>query len=222
MRVTLGAITLALTLLSGARALEAQQLRADSYRWYFGVQAGGLLFETQTQDRSALPVGGIHALVLGKRIGLSVSIEEGFGSGERSAYADVAAPEGSREVSFDRLRKYMATMLAFPLDGDLEPYLGVGFGILHTVNTRVEGFVTSPDEGWVHSVAAKDLGSTGVGSLLGGVQYRVSPGLVVFGHYQITTSPEDGRLLRGPSHTVAGGVRLGLGRAREDVRGGGY
>jgi hypothetical protein len=58
---------------------------------------------------------------------------------------------------------------------------------------------------------------------------------MAFGQYQITTSPSQkvvtasdgtplavGRLLDGPTHTFSGGLRIGLGSARENVRGGGY
>ncbi|MCL6650166.1 MAG: hypothetical protein K6U89_17790 [Chloroflexi bacterium] len=196
----------------------AQELRPDSHRWYVGFQTGGLLFETQTQSRSTIPFGGAHVLVMAKRTGLVLSVEEGFGKGERSAYADADEPSGARAVTFDRLRKYTATVLAFPLSGTVEPYAGLGFGILHTVNTEVQGFFTSPEDAGMATLLVKDLGSTGIGTVLGGAQYRASPNLVVFGHYQITTSPADGRLLRGPSHTVAFGIRLGLGRARDEVR----
>ena len=43
-----------------------------------------------------------------------------------------------------------------------------------------------------------------------------------FGQYQITTSPSAGHLLRGPSHTIGGGLRFSLGGSKEGVRGGGY
>jgi hypothetical protein len=58
---------------------------------------------------------------------------------------------------------------------------------------------------------------------------------MAFGQYQITTSPSQktvtaadgsllavGRLLDGPTHTFMGGLRIGLGSAREWVRNGCY
>ena len=58
---------------------------------------------------------------------------------------------------------------------------------------------------------------------------------MAFGQYQITTSPGNsrssdddgnpvafGRLLTGPTHTFTGGLRFGLGGARESVKTGGY
>jgi hypothetical protein len=222
MRVSIGALVLALATVGSISALEGQQLREDSYRWYVGAQAGGLWFETQTQTGTMVPVGGLQALIVGKRGGLMLSWEEAFGSGEHSAFGDASAPNGTREVTFDRLRKYAATLMAFPLRSRLEPYLGVGFGILHTVGTEVTGFFTTPEEAASATETAKNKGSTGFGSLIGGAQYRISPIVTIYGHYQITTAPSSGNLLVGPSHTLIAGVRFGLGNAKEGVRGGGY
>jgi hypothetical protein len=222
MRVSIGALALALATLGSMTALEGQQLREDSYRWYMGAQGGGLWFETQTQTSTMVPVGGLQALIVGKRGGLMLSWEEAFGNNEESAFGDASAPNGTREVTFDRLRKYSATLMAFPLRSRFEPYLGVGFGILHTVGTEVTGFFTTPDEAATATETAKNKGSTGFGSFVGGVQYRVSPIVTIYGHYQITTSPKSGNLLVGPSHTLIAGVRFGLGNAKEGIRGGGY
>lgn len=222
MRVTYGALVLALVTFASAPSLGAQQLRSDSYRWYFGVQGSGLLFETQTQKRTFAPLAGVHVLVVGKRGGLLIGVEEAFGDDESSAFGDIDAPNGARTVTFDRIRKYSATLMAFPVNGTMEPYLGAGVGIHHTVNTQVEGFFTSPQEAALSTAVAKDLGSTGFGSLVGGLQFRVTPMTLLYFQYQVTTSPAAEKLLRGPTHTLAGGFRFGLGKAREDIRGGGY
>lgn len=221
MRVSIGALSLVAVVL-GAGSLEAQQLREDSYRWYIGPQAGLLFFQTQTQDFSAIPVGGLHALVMGKRGGVMLSVEEAFGSDEASAYGDPTATNGARGVTFDRLRKYSAALMAFPVRGSVEPYIGLGFGILHTVGTSVDGFFTTPLEAAAAEEEAKNRGSTGFGSLIGGLQGRAGRSAVIFGQYQITTAPSAGSLLDGPSHTLVFGIRLSLGKAKEDIKGGGY
>lgn len=222
MRVSPRALTLGLVLLTAA-PLSAQQLREDSYSWYVGAQGGVLLFESQTQTRTSIPAGGAHALIVAKRAALQISIEEAFGSGEESAFGDPSAPNGTRPVTFDRLRKYSATLMAFPLrNSRVEPFLGLGFGILHTVNTQVQGFFTSPDDAALAQEDAKERGSSGFGSLVGGVQARVSPLFVVFAQYQIASSPSSGQLLVGPTHSIVGGFRISLGGSKEGIRGGGY
>ena len=103
MRVSTGAL-ITLSLFSAA-ALDAQQLREDSFKWYVGAQGGVLMFETQTQFSSSIPSAGMHALIIAKRAGLQLSIDEAFGSAEESAFGDVTAPQGARLVTFDRIRK---------------------------------------------------------------------------------------------------------------------
>lgn len=222
MRVYVRTFTLLAALVGSHGALAAQQLREDSYRWYVGPQAGVLLFQTQTQDYAASPSVGIHMLVMGKRGGVMLSVDEVLGSDETSAFGDASAPNGAREVTFDHLRKYTAALMAFPLRGRFEPFIGLGFGILHTTGTQVEGVFTDPDDAADALAEAKERGSTGFGSLLGGLQYRASRSFVIFGQYQITTAPSDGSLLVGPSHGIVAGFRFGLGKAKEDIKGGGY
>jgi hypothetical protein len=113
-------------------------------------------------------------------------------------------------------------MMAEYFRSRLEPYLGFGFGILHTVGTEVGGFFTDPDDAAAANEEAVNRGSSGFGSLIGGLQYRLSPKLVVYGQYQVTSSPSAGSLLVGPTHTMVAGLRFGLGNAKEGVRGGGY
>lgn len=222
MRVYVRTLILLAALLGGNGALAAQQLREDSYRWYIGPQGGALLFQTQTQDYSAIPSAGLHILVMGKRAGLILSLDEAIGSEESSAFGDATAPNDQRDVTFDHLRKYTAALMAFPLRGRFEPFVGLGFGILHTTGTQVAGAFTDPDAAADALAEAKERGSTGFGSLLGGLQLRASKNLVIFGQYQVTTAPSDGSLLVGPSHGIIAGIRLGLGKAKEDIKGGGY
>lgn len=200
----------------------AQQLRDDSYRWYIAPQAGIMVFETPSQTRSSIPAAGIQAMILGKRGGLIAAVEEAFGDDEASAFAEPGASSGARSVSFDRLRKYSATLVAYPIQARVEPYLGVGYGILHTVGTQVGGIFTDPTAAADAAEAANERGSTGFASFTGGVQARITLRAVLFGQYQITTAPASGKLLMGPTHTLVAGVRLGLGNAKEGIRGGGY
>jgi hypothetical protein len=116
--------------------------------------------------------------------------------------------------------------MAFPIKAAAQPYLGVGFGILHVVNPQVGTAAFQAD--------ATELGSTGFGTFLGGLQFQLGR-FMAFGQYQITTGASNdtiedatgapvafGRLLDGPTHTFSGGIRFGLGSAREKVKTGGY
>jgi hypothetical protein len=233
--VTLGLPVAALALCLGTAQLPAQQPGNRTFQWYIGGQGGIMDFGTPIQGRSQVPMAGAHLLVTARRTGLLLSVEQGFGSNEPTGYTQVVFDTagtvvGSNAVSltFDYLRKYSATLVAFPIKGPLTPYFGIGVGVLHTGGYDVEdGF-------------AREMGSSGFGSLIGGLNFRVSR-FSAFGQYQITTGPTthslvtvagpsenqqtvvtSGTLFTGPTHTFSAGLRFGLGNARERASGGGY
>jgi hypothetical protein len=224
MRMVIRSIpVLALALGLGVAQASAQQPGNGDFQWYIGPQAGVMVFKTPTQNSSAIPVFGGQTLIVARRAGLLISVEEAVGSDETSSYADL---NGTQAVTFNDIRKYSAVLMAFPIKAAAQPYLGVGFGILHVVNPQVGTAAFQAD--------ATELGSTGFGTFLGGLQFQLGR-FMAFGQYQITTGASNdtiedatgapvafGRLLDGPTHTFSGGIRFGLGSAREKVKTGGY
>jgi hypothetical protein len=224
MRMVIRSIpVLALALGLGVAQASAQQPGNGDFQWYIGPQAGVMVFQTPAQDSKAIPVFGGQTLIVARRTGLMISVEEAVGSDEVSGYDDV---NGAQTVTFNDIRKYSAVLMAFPIKAAAQPYLGVGFGIMHVVNPQVGSTAFQGD--------ASDLGSTGFGTFLGGLQFQLGR-FMAFGPYQITTGPSNdtvedatgapvafGRLLQGPTHTFSGGVRFGLGSAREKPKSGGY
>jgi hypothetical protein len=213
------ATVLGLACLAQVPAAVAQGVTGfETFRWYLGGQAGVTIFETQSQTQGGIFSAGGHLLVTAKRTGLLISIEEGFKNNQISAVADPTGPAGSRRVAFNNIRKYTAALLAFPLRTVAQPYIGLGVGWLQTVKEYPTGpFATAAD-----AAAAQDLaesaGSSGFGTAIGGVQFRVS-NFVLFGQYQLTTAAANGKLLVGPTHTFSGGMRISLGGAREGIDG---
>ncbi len=214
----------ALLLALGTGHLEAQAPGNGDFQWYIGGQGGVTVFKTPTQGSSAIPNFGGHTLIVAKRTGLLLSFDEGVGSTETSSYTDGS---GVQSVTFNDIRRYSAVLMAFPIRAAAQPYLGVGYGIIHVVNP-------TPASSAAFQSDAVELGSFGFGTFVGGLQFQVGR-FVAFGQYQITTSPSQktvtasdgtvlavGRLLDGPTHSFSGGLRIGLGSARENIRGGGY
>lgn len=211
--------TAGLLLVSGSA--RAQQRWDDSFKWYLGAQAGVLGFQTQTQTRAWVPTVGGQLNIVAKRTGLLVSVEEAFGSDETTGYTDVNAPGNVRDVSFNHLRKYSAILTAYPVKGQTQPYFGLGFGLLQVLNPAPGGFFNSPAEANLAQRLANDKSTDGFISFLAGVQFRVGR-TVGFGQYQLGSAAKTGRLLRGPSHSLVGGLRFSLGSAKEGIKGGGY
>jgi hypothetical protein len=208
----------ALALCLGTAHLSAQQQPGNStFQWYVGGQGGIMNFETSAQGRSTIPMGGAHLLVTAKRTGLMISVEQGFGDNEASAYNlttfdSTGAVSGSQVVTgtFSYIRKYSATLM--------------GVGIMNAGGHNPESDV------------ANELGSTGFGSFIAGLNFRVSR-LSAFGQYQVTTGSKShaivvdgpqstlvysGSILKDAVHTFSAGLRFGLGNARESVKSGGY
>lgn len=199
---------------------EAQQWD-DAFKWYIGAQGGVLSFETPTQTRAWVPTGGGQLVVMAKRTGLLISVDQAFGSNEATGYSDVTVGNGVRDVAFDHLRRYSAILTGYPVRGNTQPYFGLGFGLLQVVNPEPQGVFTSPQQFTLAKRLADEKSTDGFISVVAGIQARMG-GSVIFAQYQITSSPSAGNLLHGPSHGFSGGFRVSLGGAKEGVRGGGY
>jgi len=206
-RRVLGALALVATLTLPA-AVQAQ--RGDSYTWKLGIQAGSMIFQTRTQDSKVIPSVGAHFLIMSKRGGLMVGVDEGLGSDEESGL-----------IVFNDLRRYQAVMMAFPVNAPLEPYFGIGGGLMQVVGPRVNSIVTDPFDREDILANADEATAHAYATLLAGVQGRWGR-LNVFGQGQISTSPQRDKLLRGALYSIHGGVRIGLGSTKEGVRAGGY
>ena len=191
------------------------------FRWYLGAQGGVFGFATRLQSRSWVPSVGGSLLVVAKRTGLLISVDEALGSNEATGYTDVTIASSVRPVSFDRIRRYSATLTGYPVRGNTRPYFGVGFGMIQIVGPQVGGFFTSGTQAALAEQLANNKSTTGHFAFSAGVEFRVGRALG-FGQYQIATSPSQNLLLRGTSHGLTGGFRFLIGGAREGIRGGGY
>lgn len=230
-KVTLSIPVAVLALCLGAAQLPAQQPGSGHFQWFAGGQGGIINFET-IEGHQTVPLGGAQLLITGRRTGLLLSVEQGFGSNEQGAYTlqtisatNVLVDQQSVAASFTSIRKYSAMLVALPIRGPLTPFFGIGLGILHTSGH-------TPDDSFTRA-----MGSSGFGSLLGGLNFQVSR-FSAFGQYQITTGPAQqvltrkfsdgskmvafGNLFTGPTHTFTAGLRFNLGNARERATSGGY
>ena len=231
MRKVTRSIPVVLALCLGAANLSAQQPGNGTFQWYVGGH-GGIINYGTAAGRDNAPLGGAHLLITARRTGLFLSVEEAFNANGQGTYdmavfdsAGALASSGTVGTTFNYVRKYSAILMAFPIKGPATPFFGIGVGVLHT------GGHSSDDD------ITKSMGSSGFGTLVGGLNFRVSR-FSAFGQYQVTTEPGTrhfsqkfsdgssitaaGSLLRGPTHTFTAGLRFSLGNARERASGGGY
>ena len=231
MRVVTLVPVAALALCLGTARLTAQQPGNGAFQWYVGGHGGIINFNTAAGHQTE-PLGGAHLLITARRTGLMLSVEQSFGSARAGAYTmqvfdttGAFVSQSDIPVTFKYLRKYSAMLMAFPIKGPMTPFFGIGVGIMHTGGYNANDAV------------ANEIGSSGFGSLIGGLNFRVSR-LSAFGQYQITTGPRQqsvssmdsdgftfvsfGNFYTGPTHSFTAGLRFGLGNARERAAGGGY
>ena len=192
--------------------IAAHAQRADSFTWKLGFDAGSMIFTTHSQASKAIPSAGAHLMIMARRSGLMVGVDEGFGSDERT---------NGGLILFNDLRRYQAVLVAFPFKLALEPYFGVGGGLLTVVAPRVDPVVQDPSDRATLLMLAKDASTSGFLTGLAGVQGRWKR-LALFAQYQLHSAPSNDKLLKGVMHSFHVGLRLGLGTAKEGVRAGGY
>jgi hypothetical protein len=213
-------LAMAASLVALANSSLMAQGGRNPFSWYLGAHGGVMLFETPRQTSSGIPVAGGNLLITAKRTALLLSVEEGIGSDEQSSYLDPTAPTGVRNVNFNDIRKYSAVLMVYPFRSPAQPFFGVGYGLIHLHNPWPLATLTVAEKATADSIAT-ERGSSGFGTFVAGLQLQAG-GVALFGMYQITTSPEEGKLLEGPTHTLTAGLRFSLGSAKEGITGGGY
>lgn len=197
----------ALLFASLVRPADAQSNQGHSYRWYWGAQAGGILYRTNAQTYHADPIIGVHWMITRQRGALYIGGEEAFFTSDATATVVDPATATTYTVAFSKVRRLFAGLTAYPLPGHIEPYFGGGVAINTVVDARPNAAAGQP--------FADDASNKANAFFLGGVQINVGR-LAVFGQYLVSTSANN-FLLMNEQHTVQGGVRYSLGRSKEDV-----
>ena len=211
--------------IAGAEASAQTVAHPKDFQWTVGGQAGLLMVGTPDGETAELPMAGIQTVIRARRTALLLSMQQAFGDEEVgggymvTTFDDTGAPTGSTTtpVTWDWARKYTAALIVFPIRGHIDPYFGVGAGILQVGNFQDDGF-------------ADELSSSGYGTLIGGLELSAGR-FMVFGEYQLTTAPRvqsveinggvaSGRFTRGPTHSLSAGLRVSIGSSRSQVGGG--
>jgi len=212
--ITLGVLALGV----GATALAAQQRPRgySNYRWYIGGQGGVFNFQTTGQTRGWIPSVGGHTMIIAKRTGLLVSVDDALGSNEVATIAYAGSATGLQQIAFNDVLRFSFHMMAYPWRGVVEPYIGVGGGIMYAVSPQAlntAGYTPQELESLYQTV--DHLTSTGFASVVGGLQIKGGP-FMIFGQYQINTAPSRGNAFVGSTQTASVGLRLLLGSSRDD------
>ncbi len=209
----------------GGKVPEARPVGGPSYesrssdwqhKWYWGGQAGIMVFRTNFDSYSFEPTFGGHWLITGKRTALYASFEQSLFISPR--HVTIVEPSGAvnpGNVQFDNLRRIMVGVVAFPAQLRVEPFAGGGFAIMEALNVQVScASCSGSDIGQLQDEADR-AATKAFFWWMGGIDIKQGR-LALFGHY-ILTSAAANFLIQGTTHTFQGGVRYSLGTSKEGV-----
>src|SRR6266581_3018978 len=186
------------------------------HKWYWGGEAGILVFRTNYDSYSFEPTFGGHWLITGKRTALYASFEQSLFISPR--HVTIVEPSGAvtlGNVQFDNLRRIMVGVLAFPAQLRVEPFAGGGFAIMEALNVQVScATCTGSDLGQLQDEADR-AATKAFFWWMGGVDIKQGR-LALYGQY-ILTSAAANFLIQGTTHTFQGGVRYSLGSSKEGI-----
>src|SRR6266566_2039714 len=186
------------------------------HKWYWGGEAGILVFRTNYDSYSFEPTFGGHWLITGKRTALYASFEQSLFISPR--HVTIVEPSGAvtpGNVQFANLRRIMVGVLAFPAQLRVEPFAGGGFAIMEALNVQVScASCTGSDLGQLQDEADR-AATKAFFWWMGGVDIKQGR-LALYGQY-ILTSAAANFLIQGTTHTFQGGVRYSLGSSKEGV-----
>lgn len=216
MRVLTRALaTLGLAALAGATSLSAQSAGVGANRFYIGASVGGMNFATEAQTRGTIPMAGGNALITAKRAALLLGYDLGLGSDETASMID-PFDASVRTVTFDNINRFYFMLMAYPLKSHVQPFIGIGWGIQTLSNIQVQGSFVDADVQAANEEQAEDFGSTAFMQATAGVEIRVGI-LNVFGSVSAATAANDYDLIQGSVYTGQAGIRLSLGKAKDDI-----
>jgi hypothetical protein len=219
MRVLTRALaTLGLAALAGATALSAQSAGVGAHRFYIGASGGAMSFETETQSRGTIPMFGGNALITASRAALLIGVDIGLGSSEHAQMYDAVDTTftTTRDVTFDNINRYYFMLMAYPLKSHVQPFVGIGWGIQTLSNVQVQGTFADNYEKELQQRQAEDFGSTAYMQFVAGVEIRV--GIAnLFGSLSAATAPNSYDLINHSVYTGQAGLRLSLGKSRDDI-----
>lgn len=215
----------ALLLVLAASPALAQEKFDRSFQWYWGAQAGALVYKTNVEGPFFDPTIGAHWVITHRRTALFVGAEQAFFTTDAIAeVADPGSTSGVRDVTFSQVRRLTFGVLVYPLPGHLEPYFGGGFALMNVLNPTVDCSGTTPNSSCPTlndqlqaQDAASNAASWASGWITAGIQVNIGK-MSVFGDYALNSAAKN-MLLDGVTHTIHGGVRYTFGTAKEDVTG---
>lgn len=220
----------ALLALLPASASAQEQSRRFIDSWFLGAKGGLMTFWTTQVNHAPAPLVGIETMITKRRVALYISAEQAYFK-ENSDFViydrdperyDSIAPVAFGDVEMRNMRRYSASLYAFPIQrGGLRAYLGLGFVLNEargTTLTNVRQIVDTLPTNCCATSASLESARTNTSALLTiGAQAQLAR-LSVFGQATAMPANRNSLLNSRETYTIEGGIRYNIGSSREGVR----
>jgi hypothetical protein len=204
-------------------AAGAQSTRGFKDSWFWGVKAGGMIYQVASDvDNAFSPVGGIDWMITRTRGGLYVSFDHTFFKDQFVFISDSISPLDTvpRTVFLNGMRRFSLAGMIFPLQTyRMHPYFGLGMALNHIAKAEPVGGYRNSTQAALVEGTVQQFRSSAVPLVILGTQLKLTS-FSAFG--QLTVSPANSNffLFTGTNWrtSLEGGIRYNVGSSIERMR----
>jgi hypothetical protein len=207
-----------------ATAASAQATRGFKDSWFWGLKAGGMYYQVQSDSNALAPLGGVEWFITRTQGGLYLSFDQSFF--HKSVFVnDSVNPlyAGPRTIALSGMRRFTIAGMLFPLQTYyLHPYVGLGASLNYIASAQPKGTYVSPGTATQQQLVlatVQQFRSNAAPMALLGVQARL-PLVSVFGQLTATPATSNFFLFTGTAvrATAEFGVRYNVGTSIDQMR----
>jgi hypothetical protein len=202
----------------------AQSTRHFKDSWFWGVKAGGMFYQVQSDPGGSLaPLAGVDWLITRKSGGLYVAVDYSFFDQSvfvNDSISPVDNTVGGRQVNLRNMYRVTMAGMLFPLQNKfIQPYIGIGAALNSIAETEAEGTFVSPRQENLVAQTILQFKAAASPVFMLGTQLRL-PLASAFGQVTATRAYRDFFLYNGPGWraTVEGGLRYNIGSSIDRLR----
>jgi hypothetical protein len=213
----LSGVFLAVVLCGAISASASAQQDSWKNQWYWGAQAGTMIFSTATQSNELAFDFGFDWLITGDRVGLRLGFDQVlFANNTTGAVPDAASAGGLRVVTFSSMQRWQGELYGITGAGPLQVAMAGGFAIHHVTDAQATGSFASPQGEEALRRVVDDASSKAFFTIGGVVRWLFGDRWAAIGKYQYMPKGNDFLITSG-QHTITAGISYALTVASEQI-----
>ena len=219
-------LTIAALVLLNVGIADAQASRGFKDSWFWGLKAGGLLYQVVDNGQAKNPfalLGGADWMITRTNGGLYLSFDHSFFHTDSLFVNDSLSPLDSvpRVVQLRGLRRFTLMGLLFPMQSFVfHPYIGLGVTLSSIVEATPQGTYRNSTQQNLVLNTIEAFRSTATPTFMLGMQMRMPLRGSLFGQATVTPANNNFFLFSGQGFRVTAevGIRLNAGSSVERTR----